>query len=299
MAGGERGLILSLPGPGLRGACCWIPLGAGSGPLVSALVHAGFVILRPRSPGGEISAERVAAVADGIPSPRCTPLNSCCCNPSVARAGPPVPVLIHSGVVVRLPRPTGGRAPAGRIVTIAVVLFFSCRAPIDICCCNPPGAYAVPLVPVRIHAGVVVRRPLPTDGVTAAGSVESIVSGRKPSCCSPISCCSCSPPVAGTAPPVPVLIHAGVVVHLPHPTGGRVPAGRIVTIAGVLFSSCRAPIDSCCNPPGIYAVSRVPVRIHAGVVVRRPRSIDKATAAGCVAAVVGGGTPSCCSPISS
>ena len=237
MAGGERGLILSLPGPGLRGACCWIPLGAGSGPLVSALVHAGFVILRPRSPGGEISAERVAAVADGIPSPRCTPLNSCCCNPPVARAGPPVSVLIHAGVVVRLPRPTGGRAPARRIVTIAVILFPSCRAPIDRRCCSPPGAYAVSLVPVCIHAGVVVRCTRPTDGVTCARSIAAVGGGRKPSCCSPISSSSCSPPVARAAPPVPVLIHAGVVVHLPGPTGGRALAGCIVTIAGALSSS--------------------------------------------------------------
>ena len=211
----------------------------------------------------------------------CTPLNSCCCNPSVARAVPPVPVLIHAGVVVRLPRPTGGKVPAGRIVTIAVVVFSSCRAPIDICCCSPPGAYAVSLVPVRIHAGVVVRRPRPTDGVTAAGSIAAVVGGRKPSC-SPISSCSCSPPVAGTAPPVPVLIHAGVVVHLPRPTGGRTPARHIVAIADVLSSPCRAPIDSCCNSPGVYAVSPVPVRIHAGVVVRRPRLIDRGAAAGCV-----------------
>ena len=230
----------------------------------------------------KISDERVAAVADGIPSPRCTPLNYCCCNPSVARAGLPIPVLIHAGVVVCLPRPTGGRASAGRIVTIVDVIFSSCRAPIDICCCSPPGAYAVPLVAVRIHVGVVARRPHPNDGVTAAGSMASVVSGRKPSCCSPISSCSCSPPVAGTAPPVPVLIHAGVVVHLPRPTGGRTPARHIVAIADVLSSPCRAPIDSCCNSPGVYAVSPVPVRIHAGVVVRRPRLIDRGAAAGCV-----------------
>ena len=134
--------------------------------------------LRPRPPGGGTSTKRVAAVADGIPSPRCTPLNSCCCNPSVARAGAPVPVLIHAGVVVRLSRPTGGRAPAGRIVTIAIVLFSSCRVLIDICCCSPRGAYAVPLVPVCIHSRVVVRRPRPTDGVTAAESIASVVSGH-------------------------------------------------------------------------------------------------------------------------
>ena len=175
MTDGERGPILSLAGTGLRGACCWTPLGAESGPLVPGLVHAGLVILRQRPAGGGISTERVAAVADGIPSPRCTPLNSCCYRPLVARAGPPVPVLIHARVVVRLPRPIGNRARAGRIVTIAVVLFSSCHAPIDSRCCSPPGAYAVSLVRVRIHAGVVVRRPCPTDGITSAGSIACLL----------------------------------------------------------------------------------------------------------------------------
>ena len=137
MTDGERGPILSLAGTGLRGACCWTRLGAESGPLVPGLVHAGLVILRQRPAGGGISTERVAAVADGIPSPRCTPLNSCCYRPLVARAGPPVPVLIHAGVVVHLPRLTGGRAPAGRIVTIAGVQLSSCRAPIDTFRFNP------------------------------------------------------------------------------------------------------------------------------------------------------------------
>ena len=225
--------------------------------------------LRPRPPGGGTSTKRVAAVADGIPSRRCTPLNSCCCNPPVARADPSVPALIHAGAVIRLPRPTGGRAPAGRIVTIAVVLFSacrapagcivtiavvlfsSCRAPIDSCCCSPPSASDVFLVPVCTHAGGNVRRPRPTDGVNSAGSIAAVGGGRKHSCCSPISSCSCSPPDARAATPVLVLIHAEVVVHLPRPTGCRAPAGRIVTIAGVQLSSCRAPVDSyCCNPPG-------------------------------------------------
>ena len=181
MTGGERGPILSLSDTGLRGACCWTPLGAGSGPLVPALVRAGVVILRPRPACDGIPAKRVATVADGIPSPPCTPLNSCCCNPSVARAGPYVPVLINARVVARLPRPTGGRGSAGRIVTIAAVLFSSCRTPIDSCCCSPPGAYALSLVPVCIRAGVVVRRPRPTDGITSAGSTSAVVGGRKPS----------------------------------------------------------------------------------------------------------------------
>ena len=210
MTGGERGLILSLPGSGLRGDCCWTSLGAGSGPLVPALIHAGLVILRPRPAGGGISVERVEAVDDGIPSPRCTPLSSYCCNPPVARAGPLVPVLIRAEVVVRLPRPTGGRALAGRIVTIAVVLFSSCHAPIDSRCCSPPGAYAVSLVPVCIRAGGVVRRPRPTDGVTSAGSISVVVGGRKLSCCSLIRSYSCSLPVAKAAAPVPELINTEV-----------------------------------------------------------------------------------------
>ena len=95
-----------------------------------------------------------------------------------------------------------------------------------------------------IRAGGVVRRPRPTDGVTSAGSIAAVVGGRTPSCFSPIIFCYCSPPVPRSATPVPVLIHIRIVVHLPRSTGGRAPAGRIVTIAGVQLSSCRAPIDT-------------------------------------------------------
>ena len=125
MTGGERGLILSLPGTGLRGACCWTPLGAGSGPFVPAVVHAGVVILRPcRSSHPPSTSRRRRNFCYARRGSRgrhtLTPLHPaqllfCCCNPSVARAAPPVPVLIHAGVVVRLQRPTGGIAPAGRI----------------------------------------------------------------------------------------------------------------------------------------------------------------------------------------
>ena len=136
-------------------------------------------------------------------------------------------------------------------MTIEAVLFSSCRAPIDSCCCSPPSASDVFLVPVCTHAGGNVRRPRPTDGVNSAGSIAAVGGGRKHSCCSPISSCSCSPPDARAATPVLVLIPAEVVVHLPRPTGCRAHAGRIVTIAGVQLSSCRAPVDSyCCNPPG-------------------------------------------------
>lgn len=115
---------------------------AGAGPLVPALVHAGVVILRSSPTGGGITAMLVVAVADGRHLPCCTQPKSCCCNPPspVARTRPPVATLIHSGVVIRLPRPTSGRAPIGSIATIAGTLPPSCRAPTDSCRCSPLGA---------------------------------------------------------------------------------------------------------------------------------------------------------------
>ena len=170
--------VLPLPGTDLCDACCSCHPGAAAGSVVPAIVHAGVLIPRPRPTGGETTAKRVTAVADGRSSPCCTPLNSC--NIPVARAGPPVPVPIHTGVIVRVPHPSGGRAAAGCVATIAGALSPSCPAPIDSCCCSPRGIYAVSPVPILTHYGVVVRRSSPTDGRTAAGCVAAVDGGRTP-----------------------------------------------------------------------------------------------------------------------
>ena len=109
--------ILPLPGIGFRDACCRSPPGVEACLLVPALVHSGVVTLPPRPTGGGTTAKLVAAIADCRPSPCRTPFNSC--NSPFTRADP---FVIHAGVVVRLPCPTGGRAATGRIVTIAGAL---------------------------------------------------------------------------------------------------------------------------------------------------------------------------------
>ena len=86
----------------------------GADLLNPALVHAGVVILRPCPTDGGTTATRVAAVPDDRPSLRCTPLISC--NQPVTRADL---LVIHAGVVVGLPRPTGSRAATGYVATIA------------------------------------------------------------------------------------------------------------------------------------------------------------------------------------
>lgn len=113
------------------------------GLVLSSLVHAILVILRPRPTCRGITAKRVVAVTDGSLSLCCILLDSCCCNPPDTRAGPPVPTLIHVKVVIRLPCPTRGRAPDGCIATITRALLSSCRVLTDSCCCSPPGAWAV------------------------------------------------------------------------------------------------------------------------------------------------------------
>ena len=191
-------------GTGLRDSCRWSPPGVGADPLVPALVNAGVVILRPRPTDGGTTDERVAAVTGGRPSPCCTPPISC--NPPVTRADP---LIIHAGVVVHLPRPTGGRAATGGVATIAGALSSSCRAPIDgyCCCCSSLGACAVSPVPMVINAEVVVRRPRPTDAGTAAGCVAT---GRTPSCFTQSNSCCCRVPAA----------RAAIVVRRSRPIGG-------------------------------------------------------------------------------
>ena len=237
-------------------------------------------MLRPRSTGCGTTAKRDATVTDDGPSPRCTPFISC--NPPVTRADL---LVIHAGVVVRLPCPTGGRAATGRVATIAGGLT-SCRAPIDGCCycCSSLGACTVPPAPMVIHAGMVVRRPRPTDGETAAPCVAT---GRAPSCCSQSNSCCCRVPAA----------RARIVVRHPRPIDGVTTAECAIAVGCNWTPSCCSPVSSsCCSPPGERA-GLLPLPIHAGVIVLLPRPIGGEFAAGCSVAVMAALCPPCWVPI--
>ena len=196
--------------PGWSSAARVSPVPAVANPAVGALPVWGLIPSSPHSSAPEqLSSASVPLTAKL--------LLCCCCSSLGACAVSPVPMVIHAGVVVPRPRPTGtGLCDSFRW--------------------SPPGVGADHLVPALVHTGLVILRPRPADGGATAKRVAAVTNGRPSPRCPPLI--YCNPPVTRVDP---LIIHAGAVVRPPRPTGRRAATVRVATIADGLTSSCRAP----------------------------------------------------------
>ena len=137
----------------------------------------------PASHRWRTAAVCVAAVVGGRTPSCCSLINSCGCRVPVARAA----------VVVRRPRPIGGKTTAECIVTVGGSRTCCCCFPVNSCWRSPPGVRAGLSRPLPIYAGVVVLLPCPTGGKFVAECIVAATGALPPPRWVPIDGCSSRP----------------------------------------------------------------------------------------------------------
>ena len=101
--------------------------------------------------------------------------------------------VARAAVVVRRPRPIGGKTTAECIVTVGGSRTCCCCFPVNSCWRSPPGVRAGLSLPLPIYAGVVVLLPCPTGGKFVAECIVAATGALPPPRWVPIDGCSSRP----------------------------------------------------------------------------------------------------------